>query len=188
MYVHTTTHFYLSLKPWKTSMYYYCIGRNSEFIVSFQSRSFPADALKTSYISVQYNPPAGGGPWWSSHKMLNLHTMRASSALKGLLYLIVATVLGLVVFAKSSSAVPKKTSSKRVNASSKHSSAPVATPQCTPSAVVNAYLRNGAFDNIPINPGASTTHEPPWYFDRLSNSFGRFTHEPSSAYSGGGAA
>ena len=153
--------------------------RNSEFIVSFH-RSFRGRIEDVVHTIL--------GAVWSSHKMLNLHTMRASSALKGLLYLIVATVLGLVVFAKSSSAVPKKTSSKRVNASYKHSSAPVATPQCTPSAVVNAYLRNGAFDNIPINPGASTTHEPPWYFDRLSNSFGRFTHEPSSAYSGGGAA
>lgn len=124
--------------------------------------------------------------------------MRASSSVKCLLYFIVATVLGLVVTAKAktSSTVPQKTnavitttSSKRAaSASFKHSSSPVASPKCTPSAVVNAHLRNGAFDDIPINPGASTTHEPPWYFDRLSNAFGRFRHEPPSAYSGGGAA
>lgn len=127
--------------------------------------------------------------------------MRASSSVKCLLYFIVATVLGLVVSAKaktsSTVSVAQKTndvitttsSSKRsANASFKHSSSPVASPKCTPSAVVNAHLRNGAFDDIPINPGASTTHEPPWYFDRLSNAFGRFRHEPSSAYSGGAAA
>lgn len=121
--------------------------------------------------------------------------MRASPAIKGLLYLIVVTVLGLVVFAKSivpkrANAVITTTSSKRAaNASFKHSSTPtVAGPKCKPSAVVNAHLRNGAFDDIPINPGASSTHELPWYFDRLSNAFGRFRHEPSSPYSGGGAA
>lgn len=122
--------------------------------------------------------------------------MRASSAIKGLLYLAVAIILGVVVFAKSASTVQEKTKaatrtktgSKRANTSLKHSSTPVAAPKCTPSAVVNAHVRNGAFDNIPINPGASTTHEPPWYFDRLSNALGGFRHEPSSAYSGGGAA
>lgn len=120
--------------------------------------------------------------------------MRASSAFKGILYLTVAIILGVVVFAKSASTVPQKTkaatttSLKRAKESFKHSSTPVAAPKCTPSAVLNAHVRNGAFDNIPINPGASATHEPPWYFDRLSNAVGGFRHEPSSAYSGGGAA
>lgn len=127
--------------------------------------------------------------------------MRASSSVKFLLYFIVATVLGLVVFAKAkpssivsvaqktNDVITRTTTTTTTTTSSKrHSSSPVASPKCTPSAVVNAHLRNGAFDDIPINPGASTTHEPPWYFDRLSNAFGRFRQEPPSAYSGGGAA
>lgn len=55
---------------------------------------------------------------------------------------------------------------------------------------MNAYIRNGAFDQVSIPASGSVAHMPSWYFDRLSNTVGDFKREapePGKRWGGGAA-
>ncbi|KAL8662100.1 MAG: hypothetical protein Q9202_004992 [Teloschistes flavicans] len=67
-------------------------------------------------------------------------------------------------------------------------------PACTPSTIIDGPIRNGGFDSyaiLPYGSAAGPNSQPPWYYDRLTKTYGDFINEekdPGSSYYGYGAA